>query len=99
MPSIEEQTRLADGGEGPLTVRWMLGAGLGYEEAVQRYEPFSRLVDEDPARRSALAELCGAATLAGREVVLVANNKAEGCAPRTAFKLAEAISTRLRSEC
>jgi len=97
MPSIDEQAKLADGGEGPLTVRWMLAAGLGYEQAIERYEPFSELVDEDPGQRSALADLCAVAAVAGREVVMVANNKAEGCAPGTAFKLAEAVARRLSS--
>jgi uncharacterized protein YecE (DUF72 family) len=95
MPPIEEQAKLADGGEGPLTVRWMLGTGLGYEQAIERYQPFSELVDEDPGQRSVLAEQCAAAVLTGREVVLVANNKAEGCAPLTAFRLAEAVSARM----
>lgn len=99
MPSVAEQARPgASRSSGPLVVRWMLHAGLDYEAAQRRYEPFSRLVDEDTASRSVLAGLC--AERAGRadEIVIVANNKAEGSAPLTVFRLAERIAERLRGE-
>ena len=59
MPSIAEQRSLAGADDtGPLTVRWMLHAGLGYEQALSRYEPFTKLIDEDPENRAELADLC-----------------------------------------
>jgi uncharacterized protein YecE (DUF72 family) len=96
MPPVTEQWRLA-GGEvrGPLVVRWMLHCGLQYEQALERYEPFSRLVDEDPASRAALADLCVEHVQRGEEIVIVANNKAEGSAPWTVFRLAAAVADRL----
>jgi uncharacterized protein YecE (DUF72 family) len=96
MPTIPEQRELAEPvSDGPLVVRWMLHAGLGYEEAQRRYEPFSELVDEDEPSRSMLARLCLDHALRGRDAVLVANNKAEGSAPLTVFKLAGEIVRRL----
>ncbi|MCP3982018.1 MAG: DUF72 domain-containing protein [bacterium] len=91
-------TQLADGGaalEGPLTARWMLRGGFNYEEAKARYEPFRELVDEDPRTRSSLAQACAEFSRAGSEVVVIANNKAEGSAPLTIFRLAEEITRRL----
>ena len=73
----------------------MLHGGLQYEQALARYEPFSRLVDEDPASRAALADLCVEHVRQGEEIVIVANNKAEGSAPWTVFRLAEAVADRL----
>lgn len=94
---------LLDGGEpaGPLIVRWSLHSGFKYEQAKAKYEPFNRLVDEDPATRAALAELAARYALAGQPVLIVANNKAEGSAPLTCTALARDIAAayaRLRGE-
>ncbi|MGF6599454.1 uncharacterized protein YecE (DUF72 family) [Paraburkholderia sp. GAS448] len=86
---------------GPLIVRWSLHGGFKYEQAKAKYEPFDRLVDEDPTTRAALAELAARYALAGWPVLIAANNKAEGSAPLTCVKLGEAIveaCTRLREE-
>jgi uncharacterized protein YecE (DUF72 family) len=90
-----------DAPAGPLIVRWSLHAGFKYEQAKAKYEPFDRLVDEDPATRSALAELAARYALAGQPVLIIANNKAEGSAPLTCVELAREIAAacgRLRAE-
>lgn len=93
MPSIADQWALARGArEGPLVVRWMLGGTLDYEAARDRYAPFDRLVDEDPASRAGIAELCLDHARRGLESFVIANNKAEGSAPGTVLKLAERIA-------
>lgn len=79
-------------GAGPLVVRWMLGHGQRYEDARQRYQPFDRLVDEDPASRAEIAALCRAAAARGADAYVVINNKAEGSAPLSAARLAAAIA-------
>lgn len=90
MPGVLDQGQIAPT-QGPLIVRWMLQGGFAYEEARARYAPFDRLVDEDAATRRHIATLCRAALDAGRPVYVIANNKAEGCAPLTLFKLAERL--------
>jgi uncharacterized protein YecE (DUF72 family) len=97
MPPVEDQRHIAGrlDPKGTIVVRWMLHPGLAYERAVARYEPFSRLVDEDPDSRTALAEMCVQEALRGRDVLVIANNKAEGSAPLTVCKLARAIRDRL----
>jgi uncharacterized protein YecE (DUF72 family) len=98
MPAVDEQaTRARRAGPGTLVVRWNLHSGFGYDEAKARYEPFDRLVDEDPAARGALAALAVDTIGAGEAVYIIANNKAEGSAPLTLTLLAEAVSERLRS--
>jgi len=92
MPTVDEQAARARAvGAGPLVVRWNLHSGLGYDEARARYAPFDRLVDEDPAARNALATLALETLGAGDAVYVIANNKAEGCAPLTLTRLAEAV--------
>lgn len=86
---------------GPLIVRWSLHGGFKYEQAKAKYDPFDRLVDEDPATRMALAELAARYAIAGQPVVIAVNNKAEGSAPLTCVKLGQAIAeayTRLKEE-
>ncbi len=78
-------------GPGPLVVRWNLHSGFAYEEAKSRYAPFDRLVDEDPATRSAIAALAREAAARGDPAWIIANNKAEGSAPLTLERLASAI--------
>ncbi|SMG60960.1 DUF72 domain-containing protein [Paraburkholderia susongensis] len=77
---------------GPLIVRWSLHGGFKYEQAKAKYEPFNRLVDEDPATRASLAELAARYALAGQPVVIAVNNKAEGSAPLSCVKLAGEIA-------
>ncbi|SMG00420.1 DUF72 domain-containing protein [Burkholderia singularis] len=77
---------------GPLLVRWSLHGGFKYEQAKAKYEPFDRLVDEDPHTRSALAELAARYALAGQPVIITINNKAEGSAPLSCIALAKEIA-------
>jgi uncharacterized protein YecE (DUF72 family) len=96
MPEVERQEvalRALDGDTpGDLVVRWNLHRGFLYEAAKQRYEPFDKLVDEDPETRRTLARMAAAAFKAKRRVWITANNKAEGSAPLSLAKLAEEIA-------
>jgi uncharacterized protein YecE (DUF72 family) len=100
MPEVERQETalVALDGETPgdLVVRWNLHRGFLYQAAKQRYEPFDRLVDEDPETRRILARMVAKAFKAGRKVWITANNKAEGCAPLSLKKLAEEIQNNLQ---
>jgi uncharacterized protein YecE (DUF72 family) len=93
MPSLAEQ-RAAVGpvGARPLVVRWMLGHGLRYEAARDRYRPFNALVDPDPASREAIAELCREVVTRGSEAYVIVNNKAEGSSPLSVIRLAEELA-------
>jgi uncharacterized protein YecE (DUF72 family) len=96
MPTVAEQAeRMAALGAGPLVARWSLHAGFQYEEAKAEYAPFNRLVDPDVPTRNTLAELAARAIGGGHDAIIIANNKAEGCAPLTVVELARAIVGRL----
>jgi uncharacterized protein YecE (DUF72 family) len=96
MPEVERQEaalKALDGDTpGDLVVRWNLHRGFLYQAAKQRYEPFDKLVDEDPETRQVLARMALQAFRAKRRVWITANNKAEGSAPLSLLKLAEVIS-------
>ncbi len=99
MPEVERQAaalRVLDGlSPGPLVVRWNLHRGFRYQAAKQRYEPFDRLIDEDPETRLVLARMAAEAFGKGQPVWITANNKAEGSAPWSLLKLAEEIAKLL----
>ena len=98
MPPVAAQAAAMAGfGHGPLIVRWNLHAGHAYEEAKAQYAPFDRLVEEDPATRESIARLAAAALAAGQPAFVIANNKAEGSAPLTLVKLAQAIHGALKA--
>lgn len=76
-----------------LVVRWMLHDGLQYQVARDRYEPFDRIVDEDRVSRERIAVAVLDALVAERPAFVIANNKAEGSAPLSVFRLAERIAS------
>jgi len=80
--------------KGPLVVRWSLHAGLRYQQAKDRYAPFDRLIDPDITTRATLAHLIHVAVRSGQEAYVIANNKAEGCAPLSMIELARAVVGR-----
>lgn len=96
MPNVLTQAALmrdAVGGAGPVVVRWMLRTDQAYEAAREAYAPFDQLVAPDPDRRLQIAELLE--TLgATRPTIVIANNKAEGSAPRTLVELAQLLAGR-----
>jgi uncharacterized protein YecE (DUF72 family) len=92
MPDVRTQARQVGTLEGPgLVVRWMLTPRMNYELARKYYHPFDTLVDPDPIARQGIAELVRAMSERGRPSLVIVNNKAEGCAPRSIEMLARAI--------
>jgi hypothetical protein len=76
-------------------VRWLLRPGDTHELASKRYSPFDRLVDPDPVRREEIARLVDQCHRHGVPAVVLVDNKAEGCAPKSIACLAEAIVERM----
>jgi uncharacterized protein YecE (DUF72 family) len=74
-----------------IVVRWMLSPRFGYQEARQRYAPFDRIINPDPQARDTIATLCREAATLDIPVYVIANNKAEGCAPLSLTALAKQI--------
>lgn len=77
-----------------IVCRWMLHGGLAYDAALDRYQPFDRLVDPDPNSLEHFARLCALAIEHGKDAWVVINNKAEGCAPRSVERLAQVIASQ-----
>jgi uncharacterized protein YecE (DUF72 family) len=100
MPTLAAQARLILDGHAvagistrpPLTVvRWMLHPAHEYATAREEFAPFDRLAAPDAESRSAVAAEVAAALARQDEVIVIANNKAEGSAPLTLQYLAAAL--------
>jgi uncharacterized protein YecE (DUF72 family) len=92
MPTILAQARqLPPASRHPLVVRWLLAPGEAYDDARDRFRPFDRIGSEDLAVRSMIARLVARAAARNVPALVLINNKAEGCAPESAFRLARAI--------
>jgi len=89
MPLIAEQAKACAGAQFPaLVVRWMLRRDCEYEQARDDFRPFDRLAAPDASARKAIAQLCRESA---KPAFVIVNNKAEGSAPLSVFKLAEEI--------
>lgn len=95
VPTVATQARVdAAVGSLPLVVRWMQHPAYSYERARDTFTPFHRLQAPLDAARDQLADLLFAAVSAGRPCWVMVGNKAEGCAPRSVARLAEAFARR-----
>lgn len=99
MPSVTEQARqLPKATRRPLVLRWLLRPHESFADASARYTPFHRLVEEDTVRREEIARLVARAHQHDVPVLLLVDNKAEGCAPLSVELLAAAIVQELARE-
>lgn len=94
MPPVLAQAKLLPPAtRRPLIVRWLLAPGERYEDARDRFHPFDRIGREDLPVRRDIARLVARAVSHAVPALVTINNKAEGCAPESAFRLAEAIAS------
>ncbi len=80
---------------GPLVLRWMLHGGRPYAYAEKRYAPSTASSTDDPDTRHAIADVVARTLRAGQPAIVIVSNNAEGCAPLSCVRLAEAIIARL----
>jgi uncharacterized protein YecE (DUF72 family) len=84
MPPILEQIRLTGVLTAPFSVaRALLAPGRTYQEAVERFQPYDTIREENPELRLGLAEAVSRCIAEGRELYAYVNNRAEGNSPRT----------------
>ena len=96
MPPIEAQLPMLRAlWPGPLVCRWNLNrlfGAYGYADAQKKHYPFNALLSEDPHTCTVLARTIRGITGAGQPAYVTISNDAEGCAPLSIQKLAQAIA-------
>jgi uncharacterized protein YecE (DUF72 family) len=84
MPAIGDQLDLPGSLTGPFIVaRALLRPGRTYNEAVDAFSPYDRILDPSPELRADLVRLIETAVNARIPAYLLVNNRAEGSAPLT----------------
>jgi uncharacterized protein YecE (DUF72 family) len=84
MPPILEQIRLAGVLTAPFSVaRALLRPGRSYQEAVDMFQPYDRIQEENPELRMGLADAVSRCIADGRQLYAYVNNRAEGNSPKT----------------
>jgi uncharacterized protein YecE (DUF72 family) len=84
MPPIIEQIQLS----GVLSARFsvaraLLKPGRTYQEAVDLFQPYESIKEENPELRQGLAETVRRCVAEGRQLYAYVNNRAEGNSPKT----------------
>ncbi|MGG4605039.1 DUF72 domain-containing protein [Paenalcaligenes sp. Me131] len=97
MPPIEAQLPILRAlWPGPLVCRWSLNrifGAYGYADAQKKHDPFDAILSEDEPTRAVLARTIRGITGAGQPAYVTISNDAEGSAPLSIQKLAQAITT------
>ncbi len=84
MPALHEQWDIAKTHPQRMIVsRILLQPGTKYEDAVEAFSPYDKVVEEHPPLRLAAAELVERAVELKLPAYMFVNNRAEGCAPKT----------------
>lgn len=95
MPPIDAQLPMLRAlWPGPLVCRWNLNrvfGAYGYADAQKKHDPFNAMLSEDLPTRTALARTIRGITGAGQPAYVTISNDAEGCAPLSIQRLAQAI--------
>ena len=84
MPPILEQIEIAGVLSGKFSVaRALLKPGRTYQEAVEKFQPYEDIKEENPELRLGLAEAVRHCVGSGKSLYAYVNNRAEGNSPKT----------------
>jgi uncharacterized protein YecE (DUF72 family) len=94
MPPIIEQIQLAGVLTAPFAVaRALLRPGRTYQEAVEKFQPYDSLKEENPEIRLGLAETVQRCIAGRRQLYAYVNNRAEGNSPKTIEAILDILDT------
>ncbi len=92
MPSILNQIQLAGVLAAPFSVaRALLKTGRTYEQAVEMFQPYDRIREENPEIRLGIIEAVRKCLDEGRSLYVYVNNRAEGNSPKTIEGILDAL--------
>ena len=84
MPGLAEQTAMPEAFTADFTVtRALLRPGRAYEQAVEKFQPYDKVQDENPEVRDALRAMIRRMQEERRAAYIYVNNRLEGNAPET----------------
>jgi len=95
MPPISQQLQYDSITADFIVARLLTPPGMSYQQSVNRFEPFDKIVQPLPEMRSDVMKLVEIALKSRKIAYLLINNRAEGCAPRTIEELQKMIEKLL----
>jgi uncharacterized protein YecE (DUF72 family) len=95
MPELDDQIAVPELLDAPFVMaRLNLPPGTAFAERRDSLSPFDRIVTPQPSMRAAVCRLWERARERDLDCYLIADNKAEGCAPLTLLEIAKSIAAR-----
>ena len=92
MPPIVDQIKVAGVLSGGFSVaRALLKQGRTYQEAVEMFQPYDRVKEENPELRLGLVEAVHRCMAEGKPLYAYVNNRAEGNSPKTIEGILDAL--------
>lgn len=73
-------------------LRLLTPLGLAYEQAVERYAPYNRIIQQQPRMRKDTVDLVTQATDQGVSTYVLVNNRSEGCSPMTVREILDQLA-------
>ncbi|RMG41445.1 MAG: DUF72 domain-containing protein [Candidatus Dadabacteria bacterium] len=102
MPALREQMRAAADAGGLsaqfFVARLLTPLGVSYQQAVERFKPYSEIKAPNPAMRLDAASIVRRAITRNCEAFILVNNRSEGNAPMTINGIIELLFEKGRSE-
>lgn len=93
MPSPRDQIQLLNNFDfDKVVIRLLLKPKVQYQEAVNRFSPYSQIRDPQIETRKAVADLIKRCLASGKSCFILVNNRFEGCAPLTIKGILEILS-------
>jgi uncharacterized protein YecE (DUF72 family) len=99
MPAILEQIGRGDVLTAPFSVvRCLLRPGRTYQEAVEMFQPYAEVREENPEVRLGVAAVADRCRTEGKTLFAYINNRAEGNAPKTIEGILDILEGRRRAD-
>lgn len=93
MPTLDQQFRRMQLRNAPrYLLRWLLAPGFGYQQAKSAFAPFDTIKVPQDQTRDRIARFIRWSAREKRDFTALVNNKAEGCAPLSIRRLAQALT-------
>jgi uncharacterized protein YecE (DUF72 family) len=94
MPSLEEQSQLAEAFTAEFTVvRALLQRGRPYDNAVQTFEPYREIQEVNQEARDGMRRIVEHALTTKKSAFVFVNNRLEGNAPSTIEAVVDSIAS------
>jgi uncharacterized protein YecE (DUF72 family) len=99
MPPILEQIARGDVLTAPFSVvRCLLRPGRSYQDAVEMFQPYADVREENPEARLGVASVADRCMVEGKTLFAYINNRAEGNAPKTIEGILDILEGRRRPD-